>query len=518
MAARAPEPHERRASAGPYGCTSPCDPVIFPLVAVTGLAHASAVMTTDSVSPVPESIGTHQKALRINLDKAVYGTFAEIGAGQEVARWFFRVGGASGTIAKTISAYDMQVSDAIYGKCERYVGRQRLNTMLDHEFGLLLERLREKRGADTRFFAFAETVAAQGYIHRDECHGWIGIRFQSEPGAEPSQIILHVRMLDQENLPQQEALGIIGVNLIYGAFHHTQDPKAFIQSLLDDLTPARISVDMIKFSGPAYDKVDNRLMSLQLVQRGLTQAAMFTANGEVVNAADALYKKPILVERGSFRPVTKVTLDMLNCAQAQFVQEPGVEGEETLVLMEMTLKNLTDGGAINHQDFLDRVDILSTLGRSVLISNYAEFHRLASYLFRFTKKKIGIVMGVPTLREIFDEKYYADLEGGILESFGRMFKNDLKLYVYPLQDSKTGALITSGNLRVAPNLRHLYAYLYENRYIEGLKDYDEKCLPILSRTALAKIKSGDSSWEVMVPTEVAKIIKERRLLGYQEKG
>jgi hypothetical protein len=409
----------------------------------------------------------------------------------------------------------MQVSDAIYGKCERYVGKQRLLTMLDHEYGLLLERLKEKRGAETRFFAFAETVAAQGYIHRDECHGWMGVRFQSEPGAEPSQIILHVRMLDKENLAQQEALGVIGVNLLYGAIYHMREPETFIQSLLDDLSPERIEVDMIKFSGPAFAGLDDRLMSLQLVQRGLTKAAMFTANGEVVNAADMLYKKAILVERGSFRPVTKVTLDMLHCAQGQFVQEPGVDGEETLVLMEMTLKNLSDGGTIDHRDFLDRVDILSTLGKTVLVSNYAEFHRLATYLFRYTKKKIGIVMGVPTLREIFDEKYYADLEGGILESFGRMFKNDLKLYVYPLLEPKTGALITAGNLRVAPHLRHLYAYLLENRFIEALKDIDEACLPIFSRSVLAKIKAGDASWEEMVPAEVAGIIKERRLLGYR---
>ncbi len=470
---------------------------------------------SDKPSGESEVIDTHQKALRMNLDRAVYGTFAEIGAGQEVARWFFRVGGASGTIAKTISAYDMQVSDAIYGKCERYVGRQRLLTMLDHEYGLLIERLKEQRGENTRFFAFAGTVAAQGYVRRDECHGWMGVRFQSEPGADPSQILLHVRMLDKENLQQQEALGMIGVNLLYGAFYHMRDPEAFIQSLLDSLTSERIEVDMCKFSGPLYETVDNRLMSLQLVQRGLTRAAMFTTDGEVVNAAEMLYKKSILVERGSFRPVTKVTVDMLQCAQAQFVQEPGVEGEETLVVMEMTLKNLANGGAIDHRDFLDRVDILRTLGKTVVVSNYAEFHRLASYLFRYTKKKIGIVMGVPTLKEIFDEKYYTDLEGGILESFGRMFKNDLKLYVYPQLEPKNGAVITAGNLRVAPHLRHLYAYLCENRYIEALKDINETYLPILSRTALSKIKAGDPSWEEMVPPEVAAIIKERRLLGYQ---
>ena len=470
-------------------------------------------MNPEFTTPASQSIGTHQKALRVNLDPTKYGTFAEIGAGQEVARWFFRVGGASGTVAKTISAYDMLVSDAIYGKSERYVGRQRLTTMLDHEYGLLQERLGGKRGDSTRFFAFAETVAAQSYIHRDECHGWMGIRFQTAPRSEPSEIIIHIRMMDHENLPQQEALGIIGVNLVYGAFYHWEKPEEFLQSLLDDLTPARIEVDMVKFSGPAFPLIDNRLMALQLVQRGLTRAALFTAKGEVENAADMLYKRAILVERGSFRPITKVTDDMLRCAQAQFVQEPGVGGEELLVLMEMTLKNLTDDGSINHRDFLDRVDILCALGRTVLISNYAEFHRLASYLFRFTKQKIGIVMGVPTLREIFDEKYYTDLEGGILESFGRLFKNDLKLYIYPLLEASTGSLITAGNLRVEPHLSHLYSYLIENRYIAAIRDFKPACLSYFSRDALARIKNGDPSWEEMVPPEVARIIKERHLLG-----
>ncbi|HKX61168.1 MAG TPA: TonB-dependent receptor [Verrucomicrobiae bacterium] len=462
-----------------------------------------------------ESFGTHQKAIRINLDPSKYGTFAEIGAGQEVARWFFRVGGASGTIAKTISAYDMQVSDAIYGKCERYVSRQRLLTMLDHEYSLLQERLSAKRGADTRFFAFAETVAAQGYIRRDECHGWMGVRFQTEPEVEFSQVIIHIRMLDAENLQQQEALGIAGVNLVYGAMYLRDDVEVLVKSLLDDLTSDRIEVDMIKFSGPAFDKVDNRLMALKLVQHGLTKAAMFTADGEVVNAAETLHKKAILVERGSFRPVTNVTLDMLRSAQAQFVQEPGVQGEEVLVLMEMTLRNLIDGGEINHQDFLDRVDILSTQGKMVLISNYGSFHRLATFLFRYTKKRIGIVMGVPTLREIFDEKYYTDLEGGILESFGRLFKNDLKLYVYPLLEPATKALITAANLRVESHLQHLYDYLIQNRSIESLRDVRKECLPIFSRDVLEQIKAGRREWEEMVPPEVAQIIKERRLLGCQ---
>jgi hypothetical protein len=464
-----------------------------------------------------EVLDTHQKALQVNLDPALYGTFAEIGAGQEVARWFFRVGGAAGTIAKAMSAYDMTFSDAIYGPCERYVSKQRIKSMLDHEFRLLYQRLDEKRGEKTRFFVFADTVAAKSYANKNDPHGWLGIRFQSSPRTDPSQIIIHVRLLDKENVQEQEALGIMGVNLAHGANYLFSDPETLLVSLLDNLTNERVEVDMIEFSGPDFEKVDNRLMSLRLVQNGLSNAAMFTAAGEVVQPAEAFYKKCILVERGSFRPATNVSLDMLRCAQAQFIQEPRVQGEQVIHLMEMTLKNLTDGDKIDHQDFLDRADILGALGKTVLVSNYGEYHKLAAYLFRQTKKMIGIVMGVPTLREIFDEKYYADLEGGILESFGRLFKNDLKFYAYPLFDKETGSLITAGNLRVAPHLRHLYAYLVENRLIESIRDYDEQCLAVFSRDVLKRLRESDASWETMVPSEVAQIIKKRKLLGYVER-
>ena len=462
---------------------------------------------------------THHKAQQINLDSGLYGTFAEIGAGQEVARWFFRVGGAAGTIAKAMSAYDMTFSDAIYGTSARYVSKQRLIAMLDHEFRLLVDRLDAKRGDSTRFFVFANTVAAKSYTRRDDPHGWLGVRFQSTPRAEPSQILIHVLLRDKENLQEQEALGVMGVNLAYGANYLREDPEALIVSFLDGLTNERVEVDMIEFSGPDCRNIDNRLMSLKLVQKGLTNAAMFTASGEVVQPADALYKKSILIERGSFRPATNVSLNMLQCAEAQFVQEPHVQGEEIITIMEMTLKNLTDADTIDHQDFLDRADILGALGKTVLISNYAEYHRLAAYLFRQTKKMIGIVMGVPTLRELFDEKYYVDLEGGILESFGRLFKNDLKVYAYPLLDRGSGSLITAGNLRVAPHLRHLYAYLVENRLIESIRDYDERCLSVFSRDVLKRLRSGtDDSWELMVPRAVADVIKPRKLLGYTPKS
>jgi hypothetical protein len=461
-----------------------------------------------------ETTDTHQKALRINLDPAKYGTFAEIGAGQEVARWFFRVGGASGTIAKTISAYDMIVSDAIYGHSDRYVSRQRLQTMLDYEYNLMRERLAAPRGQSTRFFVFADTVASRSHYHPGESHGWMGIRFQTQPRSEPSEIMIHVRMLDKENLQQQEALGIVGVNLIYAALYLLGRGN-FITSLIDSLTTERVEIDMIKLSGPSFQQVDNRLMALQLVRQGLTSAAMFTAGGEVVQAAEVLYKKPILVERGSFRPVTHLTMDILDAAHAVFIQEPQVAGQEIVVLMEMTLKNLSTAGEIDHVDFLDRVDTLGALGRTVLISNYGEFHRLASYLFRYTKQMIGIVMGVPTLKDIFEEKYYTDLEGGILESFGRLFKNDLKFYIYPWRDPASGAVITAGNLRVAPHLRHLYAYLYENQSIYGLREIHEEYLPIRSQDVLDKIHAGDDSWETMVPPQVAQVIRQRHLFGWQ---
>ena len=459
-------------------------------------------------------LSTHEKALQINLDQSTYGAFAEIGAGQEVARWFFRVGGAAGTIAKTMSAYDMAVSDAIYGPSDRYVSRQRLQTMLQHEYDLQHERLSSQRGVNTRFFVFADTVAARSYSRNDDWHGWMGIRFQTRPLTPPSDIIIHVQMHDRENLQQQEALGIMGVNLVYAALYLYDQPEVAIQSLMDNLSRDRVEVDTVKFSGPDFAGVDNRLMALQLVARGLTDAAMFTAQGEVVQAAEVLYKKPILVTRGSFRPVTRATMDMFECARSEFLNEPQVQGERIVVLAEMTLKNLAEGGVIDHKDFLDRVDTLGALGQTVLISDYAEFHRLASYLFRYTKKMIGLALGVPILHELFEEKYYRDLEGGILESFGRLFKNDLKLYVYPFRDPLTGRIETAEDLKVSAHVRHLYAYLKESGCIQALRCYSADCLPIFAHEVLAKIRAGSRDWEGLVPPEVTRLIKERRLFGY----
>jgi hypothetical protein len=461
------------------------------------------------------TLSTHQKALKINLDPLRYGTFAEIGAGQEVARWFFKVGGAAGTISKSISAYDMTVSDAIYGRCKRYVSRERLQSMLDHEHALNLERLRSSRGDTTAFFAFADTVAARNYLGTNESHGWIGVKFQAHPRDEDSRVILHVRMLDQENPLQQEALGIVGVNLLYAAFFLHYKPELMLESLLDNLTTDRIEIDMIAFSGIEFRHVDNRVMSLRLVQLGLSGAAIFEPSGEVLQPSEVLHKRPILVERGSFRPVTKVNIDMINGARERFIAELEAQGGQGVELMEITMRNLLAAGKIDLSDFLARADVLAAVGKTVLISDYSEYYRLAAYLTRYTAGPIAIVMGVSSLLELFQEQYYAGLEGGILEAFGKLFTKDLRIYVYPMRDPK-GQLLTVGNVEIAAGLRNLFHHLLERGRIRQLDNFDESVLHIYSRDVLRRIKDEDNSWEDMVPREVAELIKRRRFFGYRE--
>jgi hypothetical protein len=469
-----------------------------------------------SMDKTKDKLNTGQKALQINLDAKRYGTFAEIGAGQEVARWFFHVGKASGTVAKTISAYDMAVSDAIYGAADRYVSRKRLTAMLDHEFALLLERLDQSRGDRSAFFAFANTVTTKHISKPGEegGHGWLGIKFQSQPRKEPSSIIIHVRMLDWETPRQQEAVGILGVNLIHGAIYQHLEPARLIGSLLDGLTSQRVEVDMIKFSGPAFAGVDNRLMALQLVEQWLTEAAMFTADGETVIPGELLYKKPVLLERGSFRPLTNPMLDMLERAHEQFIAQPALQGEEPVVMFEMTLRQLQVGDAIDHRDFLDRVDTLGALGKPVLISNFLRFHRLVGYLSRHTQRPIGLPIGLVRLRDVFDEKFYTDLPGGLMESLGQLFKNGAKLYVYPSLDKKTGKLFTVENMDVAPHLRHLYAHLLENKFIEDIGNYSPDALKIYSGDVLAKIHAGDETLTQVIPPQIFQVIKDKKLFGW----
>jgi hypothetical protein len=463
-----------------------------------------------------EKLTTAQKAARINRDAGRYGTFAEIGAGQEVARWFFHVGGAAGTVAKTISAYDMQVSDAIYGPSDRYVSRSRLKAMLDYEFNLLIERLDASRGDKSTFFVFADTVATSSFTRKEEGHGWLGLKFQTQPRGEPSEIFIHVRMLDHENVRQQEALGIIGVNLIHGAVYSHDQPEAIIESLLDQLSWERIEVDMIRFGGAVFSGVDDRLMALQLVKQGLTEAAMFTADGKAAQWAEVLYKKPVLVQRGSFRPVTNATLAVLDRACAEFVSEPELQGESPVVLMEMTLRHLTSGDAIDHRDFLHRAEMLGALGRTVLISNFRRFHRLSSYLARYTDRPIAHAIGASKLPEIFNAAIYNDAEGGILGGLGQLVKNASRVYVHPALDFQTGDLMTAKNLRLPETLAHLHAHLVANRWLRDLKEFDPAVLRVRSRDVLEKIAARDASWEKFVPVRVVEVIKRQKLFGWQD--
>jgi hypothetical protein len=476
---------------------------------------------------------TTQKALTINLDALKYGTFAEIGAGQEVAREFFHAGGASGTIAKTISAYDMAFSDAIYGKAPRYVSSERLKLMLDHEYQLLVDRLGPTRGERTAFFAFADTVATSNYKGTNEAHGWLGYKFQPVPGEQACEIVLHVRMWDKEAAMQQQALGVVGVNLIYGALYYREDLPRLIRSLRDNLEADRIEIDMLRFSGPAFVDVDNRLMSLHLVECGLTNAVMFGPDCDVLQPSEVLHKKAILVERGSFRPPTRVNIDMIECAKAMFLKEPQLEGVGVEVLMELTMNNLLSGGSLDAEDFLARVDLLSDMGYTVLISNYPEYYRLTSYFRRYTKEMIGVAMGVNNVRELFDPKYYTSLEGGILEAFGRLFRNSVKLYVYPMflseyerflatSGAQDGAgavatesgLVDADNIQIDANVADLYEHIAKNRLVTSVQDFNPEILHIYSRDVLQKIKANDGSWETQVPAAVAEGIKRRRLFGH----
>ena len=461
-------------------------------------------------------LSAKQKALRINLNQDLYGTFAEIGAGQEVVRHFFRAGGASGTIAKTISAYDKDFSDAIYGKEAkgRYVCESRIDKMLDHEYGLIEERITRKDHPTKQYFAFANTVATINYHKTSQGHGWFGIKFQTSASSEPNTVVLHARFHEQDALLQQQTTGMLGVNLIYGAFFFYKRPKEFLQSLYDNLDRDQLEIDMIQMNGPDFADVDNRLLSLQLVKQGMTDAVIFSPDGRNRQAADVLYKKNILAIRGSFRPVTKVNIDMIAKGLAQFKQEPKVDPDNLQVLFEITLNNLSAEGDIDEQDFLDRADVLCSIGQTVLISNYQKYYKLVEFFSRHTKKRMGVIMGASTLVEIFNERYYRDLNGGILEAFGILFSRDLKILLYPWKDEASGELWNSQTTPIHPRLKPLYDYLAFNKRITDISDFDPEVLSIFSRTALESIKNGGDDWVDMVPDFVDSIIKKKCLFGY----
>lgn len=460
-----------------------------------------------------ETLTTHQKALQINLDPTTYGAFAEIGAGQEVARWFFRVGGASGTVAKSMSAYDMQVSDAIYGHAERYVCEQRLRTMLEHEWNLLIERLDSSRGEQSRFFVFANTVAVRNYVGSNEAHGWMGIRFQTSPREAPSTVIAHVRMWDREAVLQQEALGIVGVNLIHAATQHGADPRAVVSNLADELSTNRVEVDMIQFEGEAYREVDNRLMSFRLVEAELTNAVLFSPSG-VVQPSEILRKKPVLTMRGRFHPFTLTHADMFLCARAQFAQEPANAGKDFITLAEIPLNVLQDEeGRSDEAALLARLDVLASLGQNALVTNYRDYFRLSSYFQRYTREMVGLALGLTELTALFTESNHEHLDGGILEALGRLFKSGVRLYLYPRRDATSGVLVTARNFQVAPGLRGLYDHLMENRLLVGLAGWEESAASLATQLVEAKIRRDDPGWGDLLPPGTAEVLRRHGAFG-----
>ena len=459
------------------------------------------------------------KALRINLNENIYGTFAEIGAGQETVRQFFRAGGASGTIAKAMSAYDKSFSDAIYGieNDRRYVTENRLRKMLTHEVRLIEERISRDDNPNKMFFSYANTVSTIDFAKRYKGHGWMGLRYQVDPNEAYNEIILHLRFKESDARLQQETLGKLGTNLIYGAFYKHNQPKKLLRSLYDHLSKDQIEIDTINFSGPVFKDVDNRLMSLQLVKNGMTDAVMFAPDGNNVLPARVLYKKNILAFRGSFRPVTRVNVDMYENSFEMFKKENKIDIEKTQVVFEITLSNLrASGGEIDEQDFMDRARLLCSLGQTVLISNFQEYYKLVEYFSLYSKKRMVLSMGVNNLIDVFDQKYYRHLSGGILEAFGKLFHKDLKVYLYPML-GEDGELITSENLKVHPRMKELYKYFKYTGKLVDIQNYKPEILNIFSRKVLKMINSGKAGWEPLLPEVVSEMIKDKQLFGYCKK-
>jgi hypothetical protein len=460
---------------------------------------------------------TEEKALKINLTSDVYGCFAEIGAGQEVAANFFKAGGSSGTIAHSQSAYDMKVSDSMYGEASRYVCEERLMTMLTTEYAALIERL-PKKYTESRFFSFCNTVESLNYHKTNQGQGWVGMRFQLSLNEPPNDVIIHIKMHDNSNRAQQDAIGILGVNLIYACYFHNHDLEEFLSTLVHRLPRDRMEIDMLRFSGPSFADVDNRIIALNLVKRGITDATMFDLSGSVLQPATALYKKNILLMRGRFRPVTKVHIDMIEKGKRQFLEEEGIKEENVRVIFELTLKDLTADGRISDKDFVDRAELLSTLGYTVMISNYLKHYKMVDYLSTIARgHMMGVIVGIYNLQTIFDEKYYDNLPGGLLEAFGRGFGHDVKMFVYPANEVETGELYCLENFDVPKNLIGLLQYMKDNNKIAEFNEFDRGLLGIMSDDVLSKINAEASSWEDDVPFEVVKAIKFYELFGYKKK-
>ncbi len=425
---------------------------------------------------------TKRKALKINLNADIYGTFAEIGAGQEVARNFFEAGAASGTIAKTISAYDMAFSDAIYGVEEsgRYVSRTRLKKMLDHEYSLLNERLQGEKYCNKKFFAFADTVTTLNFTKTNEPHGWIGVRFQNEVGGPTNDIIIHVRLLDSDNRLQSKVLGILGVNLVFAAFYYSENPQMMIESLVDNLSIGSVEIDLVKVSGPLFENANERLLNLYLIAKGFSKAAIFRPDGKAAQIKDYLYKKNIIILRTKYRQKSNPNFDLFNLAVEEFLKSTKAVPEDTVVLIEVLMGNVLDETTkISDEDliyFAERAEYLCSTGNNILVSNFRRNNHLAEFVQTFKPKHVGIATNTSNLKNIFNSDNYnkENYTNELLGYISGMFSKNVKLYAYPYLDKKSNTIITTKNLPVSEEAKPLFDFLINNSYIIDIENYDEK--------------------------------------------
>lgn len=428
-----------------------------------------------------EILDTKRKALNINLNANIYGTFAEIGAGQEVARNFFTAGAASGTVAKTMSAYDMTFSDAIYGAEEsgRYVSQSRLKKMLNHEFDLLTERLTGSKYDSRTFFAFADTVTTLNYNKSNDPHGWIGIKFQTEPEGEPNEIFFHVRLLDTDAALQQNVLGIIGVNLVYAAFYYYRDPKRMIESLADNLSIGSVEIDLISVSGPAFKDINNILLNLYLIVKDFSAAAIFDSMGSPCLAKDLLYKKDIMILRTKYAQKSLPNFSMFNKAVDQFKRTGDVQKDNMSVLIEVLLSNVLSADeekpdAIDLPAVAKRAEEMCQTGNLVIVSNFARHNKLAKYLDRCKPKSVGISTNINNLKFVFNSHNFGDNYSSQLMAYvSDMFSKNVKLFAYPFLEKNSGRVITTANMPVTPEAKPLFDFLILNGYITDIKDYSE---------------------------------------------
>ncbi|MDA3912210.1 MAG: hypothetical protein PF448_12720 [Bacteroidales bacterium] len=463
-----------------------------------------------------KSLSIKNKALSINLDREKYGVIAEIGGGQEVARAFFQAGGASGTVAKSISAYDKTFSDALYNKHKpgRYVSEDRLMKMLDSEYCELDKTLAKERGKDTVFFVFANTVEILNFHKTNQGHGWMGMKFQLKPGGPVNTVILHAILHENDASLQQYTLGNLGVNLIYACFNHYRRPNEFLRSLMDNLDRDRVEVNMLTMQGDDLDYVDNRLLSLQLVKNGMTSVSLFDRNGKVMRPAELFYKKHVMVLRGTFRPLTYTLVDMLRAGTAQFRKEVDFTKENSVTLCEMTINQIETDGNFDEKDFLDRVDVLNDNGQHVMITDFKEFYKLSEYFTRHKILDLRIVLGIDTLRKVMQTNYYHDLPGGILQAMGMLFPNNTTLYAYPAINEDNQILKTE---TIIPSCteKSLLNYLIESARIVDITARKTNMIKQTPRAVMDMICAQNPEWEHYVPIRVAELIKAKRLFGYE---